>query len=101
MRRESVVSSLLGSMSKGKRDRDQNVAQILRTKSLNGKLNWPCDEKSWLSKEFSKLKQKLRRGIGKREFLTSLFRRSIRSLNLHDFSFIKHVDGQIRHTELK
>ena len=42
-----------------------------------------------------KLRPKLRREIGEREILTPLFRRSIKSLNLIDFSFIKQVDGQI------
>ena len=37
----------------------------------------------------------------KREILTSLFRRSIRCLNLNDISFIKQVDGQIRLKEFK
>ena len=43
--RQTVVSSLFGSLSKEKRDRDQNVVQTVRgrisTKSLNGKLHWP------------------------------------------------------------
>ena len=28
----------------------------ISTKSLNGKLHWPCDERSWLSKDFTKLR---------------------------------------------
>ena len=46
-----------------------------------------------------KLRQKLRREIGRREILTSLFRRSIRSLSLT--AYIKQVDGQIRLGETK
>ena len=30
-----------------------------------------------------------------------LFRRSIKNLNLNDFSYIKHVDGRIRLREIK
>ena len=37
----------------------------------------------------------------KKEIMTSLFKRSIRSLNLNDFSNIKQVDGQIRLREIK
>ena len=50
-------------MSKRKRDRDQNVVQTLRhrqnisTKSLNGKPNWLSEEKNWLSKDCTKLRQ--------------------------------------------
>ena len=104
--RESVVSTLVSSQSKGKRDRDKNVVHSLRD---NKSPQNPWTE-SWLgrprrenglSRNCMKLKQKLRRGIGKREILTSLFRRSIRSLNLNDCSFIKQVDGQIRHKETK
>ena len=46
MDRETVFSDLFESVSKGKRDRDQNVVQT------NGKLNWPSEEKEWLSKRF-------------------------------------------------
>ena len=38
----------------------------------------------------------MRREIGKREILILLFRRSIKNLNLSDFSCIKQVFGQIR-----
>ena len=60
--RERVVSSLLGSLSKAKRDRDQNVVQILRDrqslhKILERKAALPCEEKNWLSKAFTKLRQ--------------------------------------------
>ena len=48
-----------------------------------------------------KVRQKLRRGIGKREIPTSLFRRSIRSLGLNGFSYIKQVDVQIMLREIK
>ena len=54
--RETVVSSLLGSLSKAKRDRDQNVVQILRDRQSLHKIpqrkaELPCDEKNWLSKD--------------------------------------------------
>ena len=64
--------------------------------SMNGKLTRPSEERERLSKNCMKLRLKLRREIGRREILTSLFVRSIKSLNLNDFSYIKQVDGQIR-----
>ena len=39
--------------------------------------------------------QKLRREIGRREILTAHFRRTIKNLNLKDFSYTKQLDGQI------
>ena len=68
----------------------------ISTNSLNGKLILASQDREWLSKTCMKLEQKLMRGIGKREILTSIFKRSIRSLNLNDFSYIQQVDGQIR-----
>ena len=63
--RESVVSTIFSSQSKGKRDRDQNVVHSLKEKisitSLNRKLTRPCEEREWLSKHYRKLKQKVRR----------------------------------------
>ena len=58
MDRESVVSSLFGSMSKEKRDRDQSVVQTLKKTLLNRKLKCPPEEKNWLSKDHTKLMQK-------------------------------------------
>ena len=68
------------------RGRDQKkVLQSLKdrifTKPLNGKLNWPCEERKWLSENCMKLRQKWRQKIGRREILTLLFMRSIRSSN--------------------
>ena len=37
--------------------------------------------------------QKLRRAIGRREILTAHFRRTIKNLNLNDFSYTKQLDG--------
>ena len=39
--------------------------------------------------------QKLRRASGRREILTAHFRRTIKNLNLHDFSYTKKLHGQI------
>ena len=50
---------------------------------------------------FRFLRLRLKREIGRRESLTSLFRRLINNLNLSDFSDIKQVDGQIRFRETK
>ena len=97
--RESVATTLFSSQSKGKRDRELNFAHALRDRenkrSLNGKLTWPSEErKEKLSKDYSKLRQTWRREIGKREILISHFRRSIKNVNLSDFSYIKQVMGR-------
>ena len=49
----------------------------ISTKSLNGTLNLPCEEKNWLSKDYTKLRQTWRSNIGKREIQIWLFLRSI------------------------
>ena len=59
--------------------------QKLSTTSLNGKLTRPSEESEWLTKKCSKLRQKLRREIVRGEILTSLFKTSIKNLNLNDF----------------
>ena len=104
--RESVATTIFISLSRGKRGRDTNVLHSLKdreisTKSLNGKLTRPSEEREWLSKKCRKVKQKWRRGIGKRETLTSLFNRPSRSLNLNDFNCTKQVGGQIWLREIK
>ena len=107
LERESVVSTLFRSQSKGKRDRDQNVVHSLRDrenlhKILERKVDLAVRGATMAQQQlFLKLRHKLGRGIGKSENSTSLFRRSIRSLTLNDFSYIKQVDGQIRLKELK
>ena len=105
---ESVAATNFNSQSKVTRDRDSNVVHSLRDrdhlpkKSLNGKLTRPYEVSCSLSKHYVKLRPRLRPEIGRRgEILTSLFMRSIRSLNLNDFSYIKHVDGHIRLRERK
>ena len=103
MDRETVVVffCLFGSVSNGKRDRDQNVVQTLRDrknlhKILERKLNWPCEEKNWLSKDSLKLKQTRRSNIGKREILILLFTRSIRSYSPNDYSYNGRIHGLTR-----
>ena len=71
-------------------------AEKIFTKSLFGKLTRPSEEREWLSENCKKLKQMSRRGIGRGEILTSLFRSSIKNLNLSDFNCTRQVDGQIR-----
>ena len=53
-----------------------------------------------LSKNCTKLRQRLRREIGKRDILILLFRRSIKNLTLSDFSYTKQAGGQIRLIEI-
>ena len=103
--RETVVSSLLGSLSKAKRDRDQNVVQILRDrqsfhKILERKAELPCDEKNWLSKDYTKLRQTWRSNIGKGEIQILLLMRSIRSSRPNVFSYNRRINGLIRLKEM-
>ena len=103
--RETVVSSLLGSLSKAKRDRDQNVVQILRDrqsfhKILERKAELPCDEKNWLSKDYTKLRQTWRSNIGKGEIQILLLMRSIRSSRPNVFSYNRRINGLIRLKEI-
>ena len=98
---KQLFQVFFGSVSKVKRNRDQHVVQTLRgrkvsTKSLNGELNWPSEEKNWLSKDYTKLRQTWRSNIGKREILTLLFMRSIRSSNPNDYNYNKRINGLIR-----
>ena len=95
MDRETVVSSFFGSVSKGKRDRDQNVVQTLEadkmsTTSLNGKRR-----KNWLSEDFSKLRQTRRLSTGRRQIQILLFMRSI------SYSYNRLINGLIRIRETK
>ena len=71
---ETVVSSLLGSVSNGKRDRDLNVVQTLKDrqnlhKILERKAELAVRRKNWLSKDDTKLRQTWRSNIGKREIM--------------------------------
>ena len=90
MDRETVASSLLGSVSKG-REIETKLCKHWETgkisiKSLNGKLNWPCEENVWLSRYKTKLRQTWRLSIGKRKFRIFLFMRSSRSASPNDYS---------------
>ena len=78
------------------RSRPERCANTkISTKSLNGKLIWPCEENNCLSKDFSKLRQMWRLSSGKREIRYCSFMRSIRSSSPNDYSYIKQVDGEI------
>ena len=59
------------------------------------------EEREWLSNDWLKLRLKLRQEVGRREILTSLFKRPIKNLNLNDFRYIKQVDEQIKLREVK
>ena len=67
--------------------------------SFNGKVIWPSEEREKLSKYCIKLR--LMREIGKGDIPTLLLERSIKNLNLSDFSYIKQVHGQIGLRETK
>ena len=70
-------------------------------KSLSGKVNWPSEERKWLSRNCMTLRQTWRLNIGKREIQMWLFMRSTWSSNLNDFSYNKRIDGQTRLKELQ
>ena len=59
---------------------------------MNGKLNWPCVEKNWLSKDYPKLEQTWRSNIGNREILILLFMKSVRSSNPNDYNCNRRTD---------
>ena len=65
----------------------------ISTKSLNGKLNWPCEEKNWLSKDYTKPRQMWRWSL--------LFMRSVRSSSPNDYSNNRRINGLIRLKETK
>ena len=70
------------------------------TKSLNGKLKWPCEEKNWLSKDYTKLRQTWRLTTGRREIQILLFLRSIRSSSPNDYSYNRLINGLIKLKEI-
>ena len=89
-----------------KRSRHKRCACVERQKipkrSLNGKLTWPSEERERGSaKNCIRLRQRLRREIGKRDILILLFRRSIKNLSLSDFSYTMQADGEIRLREIE
>ena len=96
MDRETVASSLLGSESKGKRDRDHNVVQTLRDrqhKILEGKAELAVrGEKVGSAKFYSKLKQTWRSNTGKREILMLLFMRSLSCSSPNYYSYNRRID---------
>ena len=63
--------------------------------SMNGKLIRPSEERECAQHKLYEGEQKLRRAIGRGEIPTAHFRRSIKNLNLNDFSYTKQPDGQI------
>ena len=87
-----------------RRDRDhkQLCAFVQRekisTKSMNGKLIRPSEERECAQRKLYEGEQKLRRASGRGQILTPHFRRTIKNLNLKDFSYTKQLDGQIRLT---
>ena len=67
----------------------------ISTKSMNGKLIRPSEERECAQHKLYEGEQTLRRAIGRRQIPTAHFRRSIKNLNLNDFSYTKQLDGQI------
>ena len=75
----SGLSRKGGERSKSKTLCDRLERHKISTTSLNGKLKCPSEETEWLSKNSLKLRQKLRREMGKEKFWYRFFMRSIRS----------------------
>ena len=103
--RESVVSTLFGSESRANTDRDQHDVHPLRdgknfTESLNGKSTQPSKARRSLSENFTRLKQKLRQEIARKEIPTWPSRNSI-SLKLSVSNYIRPVNGLIKLNEIK
>ena len=73
----------------------------ISTKSLNGKLNWLCEEKNWLSKDYTKLRQTGTLSTRRKEIQILLFPRSIRSSSPNDYSYDRLISGLIRLKEIK
>ena len=99
--RESVVTTIDSSQSKGKRDRDSNVVHSLRDtenlqKILQRKVDSAVRGELLSQQELYESEVMLRQEIGKREILTSLFTWLTRNLNFCDFSYIKQLDGRIK-----
>ena len=106
MHREKVVLSLLGSMSKGKRDRHQNVVQTLTDRQNIHKIP---ERKADLAVRGEKLAQQrfceaeadVEVKHWEKRKSDIVFMRSIRSSNLNDFSYNKRINGLIRLKEIK
>ena len=94
-----LIQPFLWTVKREERSRSKRCAFVERLKvsknPLNGKLTRPSEDREWLSKNFMKLRQKSMRVFRKEKFCFRFFRRSIRNLNLNDFSYIKQVDGQV------
>ena len=93
------------SQTKGKRDRDIHVVhrwkiERISAKSLSGKLNWPSEERNWLSKKRRSWGRRGSQTLGKENSDIALHE-TIRSWNLNGSSYNKQVDGQIRLKEMK
>ena len=105
MDRETVVPSFFDSVSKEKRDRDQNVVQSFRDRQhLHKFLERKAElvvkgEKNWLSKDYTKLKQTWRETLGKRDSDVALYEinQEFESQRLQK----RQINGLIRLKEIK
>ena len=70
----------------------------ISTTSLNGQLNWPCEEKNCLSKDYTKLSRMWRLSIGKNK-VDMLITRSMRSSSPNDHSYTRRISVLIRLNE--
>ena len=71
-------------------------------KSLNGKLNWPCDEKKLVQQRLNEAEADVEvKHWEKRNYDIALFLRLIRSLNPNDYSYNRRINGLIRLKEIR
>ena len=97
--RESVATTLFISQSNGKRDRETNVVHSLWDRENLQKI---LERKVHLAvrgeRRLAEIVSSWGWGWGEKlvKHLILHFRRSIKNLNVSDFSYIKQVDGQIR-----
>ena len=99
--RETGVSTFLGLSPRGREIKIKTLCNRQETgnfpkKILERKSELAVRGKKLVQQNFTKLKQKWRSNIGKREIQMWLFLRSIKTSSLNDFSYSKRIDGQIR-----
>ena len=93
MDRETVVSSLSGSVSREKRDGDQNVVRTLRDKqNLLQKAELAVRGENSAQQKLSEAGAE----IVKREFVILLFMRLIKNSNPNDYSYNWRINGLLR-----
>ena len=96
MDRETVVPPRLLEI-KCQRECKHWETEKISTKSMNGKLHWPCGEKNWLSKEWHEAEADVEvKHWGNEKLGCCSCMRSIRSSSPNDYSYNRRINGLIR-----